>query len=277
MDNGRLAVPQADADVTIADGQIRLANTTVNAQDGAKLSLAGMLDLNSLAIDAHMTLSAQPAANALITTRPEFAVSVKGQLAAPERQLDVSTLVGWLTLRATELQTRRLESIEANRREEVVGPVVRPASPAVRFIPMGTALETRDHINACRERRSGRVPSIACTPRVRRHADGCCVTAVGISRQQPGADNTAATGRRRVSADAPRRHHPRFTRRSICYSAHRIDAIGGAKMISRRRARCLAIVVRPPLIVVEHEQPDGGGQIAVLTLGIDRADEIGQG
>ena len=51
MDNGRLAVPQAKADLTIAAGQAHLANTTVNAQDGSKLSLDGILDLNGLAID----------------------------------------------------------------------------------------------------------------------------------------------------------------------------------------------------------------------------------
>ena len=31
------------------------------------------------------------------------------------------------------------------------------------------------------------------------------------------------------------------------------------------------------LIVIEHEQPNGRGQIAVLALGINRADEVRQG
>ena len=148
MESGRLAVPNGEAEVTIADGQIRLAKMTLSAQSGAELSLDGVLDLNSTAIDAHMTLSAQPAANALISTRPELALTVKGPLAAPETKLDISALVGWLTLRATELQTRRLESIEANRREEVLGPVVRPVSPSVRYIPAGTTLETAIQANA---------------------------------------------------------------------------------------------------------------------------------
>ena len=148
MESGRLAVPNGEAEVTIADGQIRLAKTTLSAQGGAEFSLDGVLDLNSTAIDAHMTLSAQPAANALISTRPELALTVKGPLAAPETKLDISALVGWLTLRATELQTRRLESIEANRREEVLGPVVRPVSPSVRYIPAGTTLETAIQANA---------------------------------------------------------------------------------------------------------------------------------
>lgn len=148
IDGGRLSVPRADAEVTIAGGQIRLANATLQAERGGELSLSGMLDLNTAAIDARMTLSSRPAANALIPARPEYSVTVKGPLAAPARTLDVSSLLGWLTLRSAELQTRRLESIEANRREEAVGSVVRPASPAIRFVPLGTPLESAVQANA---------------------------------------------------------------------------------------------------------------------------------
>ena len=215
LDNGRLAVPQANAVVTIAAGQIHLANTTVNAQDGARLSLGGILDLNSLVIDAHMTLSGQPAANALIPTRPEFAINVKGPLAAPERQLDVSTLVAWLTLRAAELQTRRLELIEANRRDEVVGAITRPASPAIRFIPMGTALETSDHVDAL----LGATLGVRSFDRL--HPDGSTAVPTAAAsppsampRQQSGADNTTAAGgtaepaRGRPKAPPPAIHSP---------------------------------------------------------------------
>ncbi len=148
IESGRLSVPNGDAEVTIAGGQIRLAKTTLPAQSGAEFSLDGVLDLNSAAIDAHMTLSGQPPANALISTRPELALTVRGPLATPETKLDISALVSWLTLRATELQTRRLESIEANRRADALGPVVRPPSPSVRYIPAGTTVETAIQANA---------------------------------------------------------------------------------------------------------------------------------
>ena len=148
MEKGRLAVPQAGAEVTITGGQIHLANATLQAQDAAKLSLQGVLDLRNEAIDAQMTLSDKPPAHAMLRTRPELTVTLKGPLAAPARRIDVSALVGWLTLRATEQQTRRLESIEANRRADVLGPAIRLASPSIRFIPQGTALETRNQISA---------------------------------------------------------------------------------------------------------------------------------
>ena len=89
-----------------------------------------------------MILSMPPATSALIPARPELAISVKGPLASPERRLDVSTLVSWLTLRAAERQTRRLELLEANQRLDVLSAAVRPGSPSVRFIPQGTPLET---------------------------------------------------------------------------------------------------------------------------------------
>jgi large subunit ribosomal protein L24 len=211
MESGRLTVPKSDADVTIAAGQIRLAKTTLQAQSGAELSLDGVLDLNNAALDAHMTLSGQQAANALIRTRPELAVTVKGPLAAPEAKLDVSALVSWLTLRAAELQTRRLESIEANRREEVLGPVVRPASPSIRFIPPGTALETAIRANASAapalgargfDRLRPEVPAAAPARSSDHGADqGAAAAAlpspIGIkpvpSRPITGTDNTTAT------------------------------------------------------------------------------------
>jgi hypothetical protein len=44
-------------------------------------------------------------------------------------------------LRAAELQTRRLESIEANGRQDVIGRAVRPDFPAVRTVPAGGIVE----------------------------------------------------------------------------------------------------------------------------------------
>jgi hypothetical protein len=107
-----------------------------------------MLDLKAEAIDANLKLTQLPPASGLILLPPELTVAVKGPLAAPERTLDLSALMGWLTLRTTEQQTRRLESIEANRRNEDVGSITRPVSPAIRFIPAGVALETLNHLDA---------------------------------------------------------------------------------------------------------------------------------
>ena len=141
MTNGRLAVPQGNAVVTITSGQVNLTHVTLQAQGGAELSLDGVIDLSHAAIDVRMTLSGRPPANGLIRTRPELAVTVKGPLTVPQRTLDISALASWLALRAAELQTRRLELIEANRHDGVVGPVIHPDSPAVHIVPPGTTVE----------------------------------------------------------------------------------------------------------------------------------------
>jgi hypothetical protein len=147
MDKGRFSAPQANAEVTVAGGRIYLTNVILHEQGGAALALDGALDLGKDAIDAHMTLSSRPAPNGLISARPELGITVKGPLAAPVRQLDVSALVGWLTLRATEQQTRRLESAEVNRRADILGQFIRPVSPSIRFVSGGTPLETTNQID----------------------------------------------------------------------------------------------------------------------------------
>ena len=53
MDNGRLAVPKGEAELTVAAGQIHLSNAKLQGQSGAGLSLDGVLDLDSQAVDAH--------------------------------------------------------------------------------------------------------------------------------------------------------------------------------------------------------------------------------
>jgi hypothetical protein len=155
MDGRKLAVAKAGAEVTIAGGQLRVANAVLPAQDGAQLALDGTLDLKAATVDAQLILSTEPAANALILARPELAVTVKGPLAAPERKLDIANLLGWLSLRAAEQQTRRLESLEANRRADVLGDPARPAPLATRFVPQGTALEINNHANAAAVPASG--------------------------------------------------------------------------------------------------------------------------
>jgi hypothetical protein len=140
--SGHLAAPQGAAAMTITDGKVGVANVTLPAQDGATLSLTGALDLNTGAVDVRTTLSAPPPAHALIRIPPELAVALKGPHAAPARTLDVSALTGWLALRAAELQTRRLESIEANGRQDVIGRAVRPDFPIVRTVPAGGIVES---------------------------------------------------------------------------------------------------------------------------------------
>jgi large subunit ribosomal protein L24 len=148
MANGSLAIPQAEADITIAAGQVRLAKMTTKAAGGVDLALSALLDLTDGSLDANLSLLGTPGANAIIHQRPEVLVSLKGPIAAPKRTVDVSMLTGWLALRAADQQARRLEAIDANRRMATIGPVVRPESPPIRFAPDGKAMELPNPSNA---------------------------------------------------------------------------------------------------------------------------------
>jgi hypothetical protein len=142
LTKGHLTVPQSTAPFDIASGLLSLHNVTLEAQGGSKLSLDGAIDLANAAISARMALSEPPPASALLASPPELSVSIKGPFAAPQRTLDTTALMNWLTLRAAELQSRRIQSIEAGRYDGVMAPAVHPDSPDVRMVPPGAVVES---------------------------------------------------------------------------------------------------------------------------------------
>jgi large subunit ribosomal protein L24 len=147
LDGARLSVPKAEAEAAVAAGQMRLSNVKMQADGGAELKLDGLLDLENSSIDTQVVLSGPSTSSGYTRAQPNLTVRVKGPISAPERNVDVSALVGWLTLRAAEQQTRRIESLETNRRADVVGDAIRPLSPAIRLVPQGAALEINNRFN----------------------------------------------------------------------------------------------------------------------------------
>jgi large subunit ribosomal protein L24 len=140
--SGHLTVPQGEGTVTIASGVITLKRVALQAEGGAQLSLADAIDLNTATTSAQLTLSDAPPAAALIDMRPELSVSVAGPLAAPQRTLDLSALNSWLSLSAAELQTRRIDMIEANRQQGPAGLAPAVVAPDLHTLSPGTVLES---------------------------------------------------------------------------------------------------------------------------------------
>jgi hypothetical protein len=140
--NGHFSVPQGGAAVTLDAGAVDLNHVILQGADGSQLSLSGAADLGSAAIDARMTLSEAPPASALISARPELSVNIKGPLAAPQRTLDMSALSSWLSLSAAELQTRRIEMIEAGEHAGAAGDATHPAAPEVHSLSPGMVVES---------------------------------------------------------------------------------------------------------------------------------------
>jgi uncharacterized protein involved in outer membrane biogenesis len=140
--NGRLAVAQDEQAITLTSGAINLDHVALPTNGAAQLALNGAIDFGSAAIDLRMTLSQAPPASALIPMRPELSIAIKGPIASPQRTLDIAALTSWLTLSAAELQTRRIESIEAGAREAISVPDVHPAAPDAHSLSPGTAIES---------------------------------------------------------------------------------------------------------------------------------------
>lgn len=119
LDSGRLAVPQLDAAISINAGQVRLANTIARS-DNADLTVSGSFDLSEWLLDARLTLSGTKLSAPAGAGRPDVFIGLRGVPLAPQRNVDVSALVGWLTLRAIDQQAKRLEALEETRRLEVI-------------------------------------------------------------------------------------------------------------------------------------------------------------
>jgi large subunit ribosomal protein L24 len=126
ISSGRLSVRHAESALTVSAGQIRLSKPTVDSKDAA-LSVAGAFDLIDGLVDARFVLSGKSEAAG---ARPDIFIALKGPTPDVSYSVDVSSLTGWLTLRAVENQTRRLRAIELAPQQ----PAAKPA-PKVNQAP----------------------------------------------------------------------------------------------------------------------------------------------
>jgi len=115
LDQGGLRVEHADGALTLTAGQMRVAGLLAKG-DRADLGVMGHLDLVHWLLDARLSLMGRPGSDAPAAGRPEIFVALRGDPTKAERSVDTSALVGWLTLRAVDLQAKRLQALEAERR-----------------------------------------------------------------------------------------------------------------------------------------------------------------
>lgn len=116
LDGGALAIPRLDSPVAITAGQARIGPALAYGQ-GADLTIAAGADLAEGTLDARLTLTGPSISDGRQTTRPEILVLLKGPVNAAKRTVDVSTLSGFLMLRAVERQSRQIDTMETERRE----------------------------------------------------------------------------------------------------------------------------------------------------------------
>jgi uncharacterized protein involved in outer membrane biogenesis len=140
LDVGKLRIPLATAPIVIADGRAQLAKISASAQN-TDISGSISLALADWQLDARLTMTAPPRKNAPTAERPVMAVTVRGPLATARRSVDVTSLIGWATMRAVDQEAKRLDEAEkerrrleaaadALRRQSDTGTAVPPQTPA---------------------------------------------------------------------------------------------------------------------------------------------------
>jgi hypothetical protein len=114
LDSGQLSVRRLEGSFVVNAGQMRFNDVTAESSE-ADLSLGGHLDLTDGSLEAHLVLSGASKSG---VTRPDIFMSLNGPMTSPSRNIDVSALTGWLTLRQIENQARRVRELEEAARKE---------------------------------------------------------------------------------------------------------------------------------------------------------------
>lgn len=106
-----------NGNLSLAGGVLRLSSTRASSAQGS-VALSGLLDLSDLTVKADLSLAPVNLADGLGGPSPTIPVQVRGTVDALQKQVDVSGLVAWLSIRGVEQQARKLEALEAQRRIE---------------------------------------------------------------------------------------------------------------------------------------------------------------
>lgn len=103
---GTLAIPSAQIPFTIRDGRLRVGATTLDAT-GVRAIVSGGYDIPADQADIRAAISLTATVG-----RPEIQLFAAGTPDALTRSVDVTALSSWLSVRAIDYETRRLDAIE---------------------------------------------------------------------------------------------------------------------------------------------------------------------
>ena len=130
LDAGRLKIASVATPIILADGRAQLTKMQATAQN-TDISCLISLDLADWQANGHFDITAAPRKSAPNAERPVMTVTARGPLTAAKRTVDVTGLVNWATQRAIELETKRLDDAEKERKrvESLVDSMRRQRQP----------------------------------------------------------------------------------------------------------------------------------------------------
>ncbi|MFK8034034.1 MAG: AsmA family protein [Hyphomicrobiales bacterium] len=113
VDDGELPFTSVQGAFSIVSGAIRARSISVEAENATALG-GGNIDLINFVLDSEWNLRVDAGENAVVGADQQIGLLFEGPLENPEREIDVSALTGFLTLRAFETEVQRIENQEAD-------------------------------------------------------------------------------------------------------------------------------------------------------------------
>jgi uncharacterized protein involved in outer membrane biogenesis len=113
LDAGTLMFDRASGSFSVSSGILRVSTISVDAPSASVLGGAA-LDLNDMTLRSDWSLKVDPGPERVAGAEPEVGLVFAGPIAAPERAVDVTPLLGFLTVRAFEQEVERIENLQAD-------------------------------------------------------------------------------------------------------------------------------------------------------------------
>ncbi|MDI7863827.1 AsmA family protein [Rhizobiaceae bacterium n13] len=113
LDNGEAVLGGVTIPFNITEGRAR-AQGVVAESDLARISGAAEIDLDARMLEGSLALLFNAGNDAQAGADAGIRISYKGDLAAPERTLDVTDITNFLAMRAFERERHRVEKLQAN-------------------------------------------------------------------------------------------------------------------------------------------------------------------
>jgi len=113
LDAGTLSFERATGSFAVTSGIMRLSTLTLDGAGTATVLGSGSVDLNRMSLSSDWSLKVDPGEEKVTGAEPEVGILFSGPLADPQRRIDVTPFLGFLTVRAFEKEVERVEKLQA--------------------------------------------------------------------------------------------------------------------------------------------------------------------
>ncbi|MEP3280360.1 MAG: AsmA family protein [Stappiaceae bacterium] len=112
LDASSFPFKSVNGNIAIAAGQARARNVNVES-DSASATGAALIDLEDWKIDSNWTVKVDLIDDAVTGAEPQVGLVFKGSMDNPVRSIDISQFTSYLTLRAFEIEVRKVERLQS--------------------------------------------------------------------------------------------------------------------------------------------------------------------